>query len=334
VKELYPSVVRLVLSGHAEVKSTLSVVNSAHQFLSKPCDGAVLKDVIERTCNLRSLLADPKIQRVVGAMSCLPSLPACFAPLTSAIENPEVSVAHLATIVQKDVALCAKILQIVNSSFFGVVRRVASIEQAISYLGTTLLKAIALTAEMFRWSEQDGRLAIFSPADLQRHSMLTARIAMRLMSEKTLAEDAFMAGLLHDTGTLVLARSEPEQFTEALTASKVQKRPLFVAEGEAIGVSHAEIGAYLLGLWGLPSTIVEAVALHHTPAHAGVQKMDVLGAVYVANILADEHTPSCAMGAGHSFEPIDPEYLEAMGVAERLSEWRNMAAKQAEALEG
>lgn len=334
VKENYPSAIRLILSGHSEVKSALAVVNTAHQFLSKPCDGALLAEVIQRTCNLRALLSDPKTLSVVGETASLPSLPLSFGQLTSALENPETSVADLAAIVQQDVALCAKTLQVVNSAFFGLARRVTNIEEAIGYVGTTLLKALVLTAEVFRWSEQDQRLAAFSLAALQRHSTLTARIAMRLMSEKASAEDAFMAGILHDIGTLVLATRVPASFAETLKASAAQKRPLSVVEAEVHGVTHAEIGAYLLGLWGLPTPIVEAVALHHAPARAGARSFDVLGAVYVANILAHEQTPARAEGTGELHEPFDLAYLDAMGVTDRLPAWQRIAAKQIEAMDG
>lgn len=324
VKERYPHVVRLVLSGHADVASSLAVVGTAHQFLAKPCDGAILKETIQRTCNLRSHLADPRFQTLVGETSTLPGLPTVYVALRTALENPDTRIADLAAIVEGDVALCAKTLQIVNSAFFGLPRRISRMEEAIGHIGTSLLKALVLSGALFHWSEETGSLAGIELKNLQAHSLLTARIAMQLLSDQSASEDAFMAGMLHDVGRLILATSDPAGHLDSVAASRDQQRAVSAIEADRYGFDHGQIGAYLLGLWGLPSAIVEAVAFHHEPARAGSGRFDVLGAVHVADCLAHSRTPDRAPHA-----EWDLRYLDAMGVLDRLPAWGALASRLA-----
>ena len=119
-----------------------------------------------------------------------------------------------------------------------------------------------------------------------------------------------MAGLLHDVGKLVLARELPESFAEAIANSAARKIPLYQAETELLGLSHAEIGSYLLGIWGLPHNIVEAVANHHLPGRVPLRSsFGILEAIYVANCLTENRH-------------IDMSYLEGMGIEAQLQDWR------------
>jgi HD-like signal output (HDOD) protein len=128
-------------------------------------------------------------------------------------------------------------------------------------------------------------------------------------------EDAFTAGMLHDMGKLMLADSLPDEFQKAFMLAGAEKIPLAEAELEVFGATHTGLAAYLFGLWGLPAAIVEAVAFHQTPEKSEVKHFSALTAVHVANALADE---SDAAG-------LNLDYLNEIGVADRLDDWRETA---------
>jgi HD-like signal output (HDOD) protein len=328
VREAYPDIVRIVLSGHTEVGLEIRAVQVAQQFITKPCTPETLRGVISRACNLQSLLVDATIRAVVGTMEALPSLPRLYSALTQAVSDPDVSLHDIGDIVGQDVAMCAKVLQLVNSAFFALPRRVTSIHSAVSLLGTNMLRSLVLSAEVFRSFDGPG----YSPSlheRLQEHALLTGGIARRLLTDRRQAEDAMMAGILHDVGILILATRMPEHHAEALARSRATGLPLTETERQIMGVTHAEIGAYLLGLWGLPFVIVEAVAYHHQPMRVGAPSLDVLAAVHIAEALAIEAAGPTPRAGAEEYLPLEPAYVEALGVSERLVEWRSLAAAQA-----
>jgi HD-like signal output (HDOD) protein/CheY-like chemotaxis protein len=328
VQERFPEVVRIVLSGHTELEGALRAVPVAHQFLAKPCDPDDLRSVIERACNLQALLDDKTIRDVIGQVDTLPSVPSLYMAVTRALADPDASVTDVARIIEQDAGMCAKVLQLVSSAFFGLPRRVTKIQDALNYLGTNMIKNVLLSVEVFRTWKRGGNLAGFSIEAQQSHALLSANIAARLVSGKRQVDDAFMAAMLHDVGKLVLAVHLEEHFAHVLSAMRERQRPMHAVEEELSGVTHAEVGAYLLGLWGLPYPIVEAVAHHHAPARVAHECFDLVGAVYVADTLAHESAGALPGATGETHEPIDQAYLEAINVADQLPSWRATATGQ------
>ena len=327
IKQDYPETTRIVLSGQAEREGTLRALPVAHQFLSKPCDGETLRAVLERTCNLRELLVNDKVKQIVGRVHRLPSEPGIYWELMNAASRPNVSTAEVAAIVERDPAMTAKVLQLVNSAYFGLARRVSSIREAITYLGLDLVKALTLTAHVFKGpnSSPIGRLSL---AELQQHSLLTARLAGRFASSPKQREEAFAAAMVHDIGEVVLALGFPDRFPSMAGDHPETPKAQYLIERELFDVTHAEVGAYLLGIWGLPFTIVEAVAFHHEPAQAPGGDLELLASVHVADALAHRH-------AGHAGEAQpDAVFLESAGLAGRLPEWEALAREHFETLAG
>lgn len=328
VKEQFPAVVRIVLSGHTDPEAALRAVPVAHQFLTKPCEPAALKHIITRACALQALLDDPALKTVIGEMGQLPSLPRVYADLTRALAEPDVSLASIAGVVERDMAMCAKLLQLVNSAFFALPRRVTRVQTAIECLGTATLRSLVLSLEVFGPFEGRPPGAHFSLEILQGHALLCASIAKRMLPDKAQAEDAFMAGMLHDIGILVLATCLPARLEEIVVAARAEGRSLAAAE-EALGVHHSDIGAYLLSLWGLPYPIIDAVANHHHPGQSGHQRFDAVAAVHIANVLAHELAGAAVPDYGETPDVMDMAYLEALDVKAQLTQWRAMAAEQA-----
>jgi len=329
VKKRFPSVIRIVLSGYFEKDAALRAVPVAHQFVAKPCDPVKLREAIERCCNLSLYVKDDATRRVLGAIGELPSLSSNCASLMRALENPDVPVNDVSRIVEQDVGITAKVLQLVNSAFFGPSQEITNVRMAVSYLGLDVLKTLVLSAEVFRTFRPDHHSHGFSFEGFQEHSQLAARIASRLPLPKSLVSTAVVAALLHDTGILVLSARLPQEFDQALAISLKEDRPLYRVEAELTGTTHAEVGAYLLGVWGLPSPIVDAVGRHHRPSADPSAKpgLDVLAAVHIADILSQDHRTPWASQYPLAHDPLDPVYLAQLGVADEIPAWQAMAAE-------
>jgi HD-like signal output (HDOD) protein len=320
VREAYPNVARIVLSGQAEREALARALPVAHQFLSKPCDGEILKIVIDRACKLQRLLQDETIRKAVGRLDALPSAAATYRELTETLADPDVGLNAVAAIVERDPAMSAKVLQLVNSAYFGLASKVTSVTQAMVYLGADTMKGLVLTSQVFSLVERPGTGGL-SLELLQQHSLLTARLAKRLVTNPRMAEDAFTAGLLHDIGQIVLLVSLRDRYTALLRDAQKDSRPLHLVEDEHLGVSHAEVGAYLLGVWGLPFSVVEAVAYHHRPGLVDAGDREVLAAVHVADTIIEAGEENGAPTSG-----LDRAFLEASGWAAAVPKAREWTA--------
>ena len=332
VRDQCPDTVRIVLGGRSDIESALRAAPVAHQFLLKPCDLTALRVAIGRATNLSEALNAKLVAKIVGSIQQLPALPRTYSALQKALTDPGTSLDEIASIVEQDVTIAAKILQLANSTLFGARQTIATVHTAVSYLGVNILQQLTLSAEVFHLFKDSEKIEGFSLEELYSHSQLTARIAGAMRASDLLPEAPVVAGLLHDVGKLVLATRIPGEFARLLAIAKEQQRPLYEVEQEAWGLSHAEIGAYLLGLWGLPCVVVEAVAHHHTPNKELHEKLDTVTGLHLANILAHEHPiePSASPVLAHS--PIDLEYLAMLGVADRLTEWEAAAEEAAREL--
>ena len=321
VRDRFPGVVRIILSGYCEMESTLRAVPVAHQFLQKPCDAAILVQAIERACGLTGALQDEAIRKVVGAVGELPCLPRTAAALMRALDDPDVPVSKVSHIVGLDVAISAKVMQLANSAFFGRSQEVATIPHAVSCLGVDVLKHLVVTAEIFRAFQPRRNIDGFSMDRIQSHSHLVAMIAAQLPLPKSVVPVAAVAALLHDAGKLVMASRLPlecERIRRLTTGGHVS---FLAAEERVLGASHVEIGAYLLGLWGLPAPVVSAVARHHRPAveEGDDPRFGAPAAVYFANLLAHEREPASARGTCDDMPSIDQEYLRALGMENEIA---------------
>jgi HD-like signal output (HDOD) protein/CheY-like chemotaxis protein len=306
VKELYPETVRFILSGHAEPTAVMQVACTAHQYLAKPCDRAILKSAITRTRALRALLRDERIARWVGAVDSLPSPPETYRQLTACAQGSDASIAEAVRIVKGDLAISALLLKIANSAFFGAGQAVRTTDRAVSLLGLERLAALVLAQGVFSQASQPA--VGLNVAQLWQHSLETAS-AVRLLAlhEKlpiSSVDDAFLAAMLHDLGLLVLATNP----AAAMAAE---------ARGER--ADHAEVGAYLVGLWGFPDAIVGAIGFHHRPSAVQTDTIELPGLVHAADLLV--HGDGSA-GAAVETSERDRIYCECPAVLERWPHWQ------------
>jgi putative nucleotidyltransferase with HDIG domain len=269
VRERYPETVCIILSGPTDKEMALKCVKSSHQYLMKPCSLETIRYTIERTCTLRDLLRNQTLIKTVTRIKDLPSLPSLYSIIVREMESPDASLKKVGYIISQDVSMSAKILQIINSAFYGLPRKITDPQQAAVYLGIDTLKALVLSVNVFSSFTEDAELCGFSLADMWRRSIMVGRLAQDIAraetNDKKVVEDVMIAGMLHDIGKLILLKV-PRQYNQVMDLIENSGCDPVEAEYIVMNTSHAELGAYLLGLWGVPDIIVETVAFHHNPS--------------------------------------------------------------------
>jgi HD-like signal output (HDOD) protein len=317
IKDECPATVRIMLSGHADREAIVRALPALHQLLSKPCDAATLRGAIERSLDGADVDRDAKIRRIVGGVDKLPTPPDIYFDLTRLMQSPASSVSDVARVVTRDPALSAKLLQLVNSAYFGTGQVTTSIQQAVALLGTDRLRYIALTASVFSSPGADDACG-FSLSELQRGAMRAAWLA-RTIAEPAVRDEVFASTLLHDVGHVVLALGRRQEF-QAIHERAVAGESMLELELEVFGVTHADVGARLLAIWGLPSTIVDVVQYHHDPGSAPEACRRHAAIVHVADA-AVPHIPAAS--------PIDMASLERAGCAHLVPGWLALAEREA-----
>ena len=323
----FPQMVRIVLSGTLEQDLRLQAALSAHQYLSKPCSPEVLKATLDRTFALRDLLVEPGLRELISRTTSLPSTPAIYVTLMQAVRRTEVTIQEIAAVLAQDAGMTAKILQLVNSSAFGIQRQITNPEDAVLLLGIDSIRALALSASAFSMF-RTHMCQRFSIAVFQEHSAAVASLAQAVAKSRNVPkpamDDAFAAGLLHDVGKLILASNYPDKYEQLLAEAATGDRKITQLEREVFGTTHAEVGSYLLWLWGLPDTVVEAVAFHHNPSRCPDNSFGPLTAVHVADVLEHEITD----GAPAAQTSLDNAFLTRIGMAGEVPAWSSLAKEQ------
>jgi HD-like signal output (HDOD) protein len=318
-----PTTVRLVLSGHADRDLVSQCVGVAHQYISKPCDPEQLKSMIRNACLLTGDPVSEEVKRIIGSIDKLPTIPVLFQRLKKALEDEDVSSQKLGDIIQQDMGMTAKILKLVNSAFFGLRRSIETPHEAVAYLGIDTIKTLVLANGIF----QEGvcfKTRVFTLEDLWQRTLHVASgakaIAMAEHADRSLQEEAFVGGILHDVGVLLLATNFPDVYDIVGNLVLQENLPISEAEQREFGVTHAEVGAYLLGLWGIPAPILKIVSLHHRPSVSQEPVFSALLAVHAADVLSGKHGQHPLFERGH----LDMPLLDQAGLQDRLAVWERL----------
>lgn len=325
VRESYPHIVRIILSGYSEKEMVMKSVGTSHQYLSKPCDPEILKATVKRVCALRDLLTDETLRGLVSQLPNIPSLPTLYNELIDELAKSEPSTRKVGEIVKKDIGMTVKILQIVNSAFFGLRRRISDSNEAVEFLGLDTISSLTLGLGVISQFESTQASTVML-AKLWAHSIAVGVLANKIARSEfpAVAVDAFTAGLLHDIGEVVLAVNLPHQFAQVQEIIANEQILKSEAEKRVFEATHADVGGYLLGLWGLPTQVVEAVAFHHTPNESGsTDTFTALTAVHAANAL---HHSSSSDNAEFGKQHYDSEYLAKLGLIEKIPVWQEKFA--------
>ena len=322
VSHRHPGVIRIVLSGYAENDTVASTVGTSHQYLDKPCNAQRLIETVRRSLKVRDTLRDDRLKACIAGFVRLPSRPSIYQRFVSEMQNPNATTATIAAIIEDDVALAAKILKLTNSAYFGMPIRVTDCRQAVQLIGLDTMRSVVALWSFFAEYEGDPVMAE-TIERLGRRSVRIGAMARDIMAaegaDREVQNQACAAGLLCHVGSLLLAANRQGEFSTACQICETEGLPIVDAERMVIGATHAELGAYLLGLWGFPDTIVEAVAFHHGPAECGATTFGPAGAVHVAQALVRASgTDEECMGL------LDMNYLEANRKACRIAQWRSL----------
>ncbi|WP_129778224.1 HDOD domain-containing protein [Peristeroidobacter soli] len=312
VRDRWPETIRIVLSGHAENEQSKRLLTLAHQYLGKPCEENQIESAMERCLQMHELLTDSRMRASVGHLARLPAIPRIFAKLHAALLKPDVCVREVTDIVHEDPAIAAKVLQMVNSAFFRVTRRITRIDQAISYLGFNAIRTAVLSVEVFSLWQPGVIVAGLEPERLQARAHRVAAAVSALSHGTAMFDDALLAGLFYNIGYRVLLQERPEDLARASAEARARDIPLHEAERRVIGASNAEVGAYLLGLWGLPYAVVEAIAFQYEPERSGARQFDVLAALVTAERLVMAEDPLIVGIPHHACAALDDRYLQML----------------------
>ena len=320
VKQRFPDMVRMILSGQSSQEAVFRSISPAHQFLSKPCDLGELSSRLNQAFAMRDLLANEALKTVISRLRSLPSLPALYDELTAALRSEDSSLAQIAKIISKDVGMATKILQLANSAFLGTSGRVSSLPQALTLIGNETVRTLALSVHVFSQFDGNPKVAANLPA-LWDHSVAVSTLAQRIANSegcpKGMLEECFTAGLLHDLGKVVLLAELPQDYLKvSATPPKEGTDP----ERDLLGCTHAEVGAYLMSIWGLPFPLVHAVAYHHHPKESAETGFSPLTAVHVADAIVSEADTS---PLNHDIT-LDLEYLGRLGLSDKETGWRGL----------
>lgn len=283
LKASNPGAVRVLLLEPDQGADPLTMLERAHRVLERPVDPIEFIDALESVMELREIVEDPQLQKAVGRIKDLPGPPRLYLALTELMRDPDVEMASVAELIQQDPAVAARVLRLCNSAFFSAGREVTSIQQAATRLGLDTLRRVVLASEAF----SHGKLNQAEREAMQARALRVSQVAAGLLGGAS-AELAATAGLLSEVGRLI-----PDAW-ESGSCPEEQE--------------HAAAGAYLLGLWGLPDPIVEAVAFQYSPRLGRLGGFWVTGAVHVASALVNG-------------TEVDSEYLAAVGKLDKLPQW-------------
>jgi len=316
----HPHTIRIILSGYSDLSEVVNCVGLTHQFLEKPCRLDDLKGCLRRVTEVKARLANDKLCALTGSLNSLPSVPELYLEIADALQSPTASAERIAEIAGKDPAISAKLLQLANSAFFGFSRKVFSVEEAVQLLGVGVIQSLAMAVPIFS-SYSRGKCPSFPIDHVWEHSIQVAAIGRRIASadldDPLLTEQAFCAGVLHDLGKIILADGLPDLYTAVLEEARKTQTPLHLVERKHFDTTHAEVGAYLLALWGLPIPLVEGVANHHAPRRCNIEGVCLAGAVHIANGI--QHSQSSHPNIARSL--VDVEYLRSLGLEQQYADW-------------
>ncbi len=322
VRALSPMTIRIIMSGYVALNK-LALFTSAHQYLAKPFDGVKLRETIRRSFAAQERIADKGLQTIATSLRSIPSLPQAHQTLLLELEDDRNAMANIARLVVEDAGLSVKVLQLANSPLFGRDYMMTNPTDAVMCLGTEMIVAVVLSQSLFQHYESLKVQGI----DLRQvwsHCWRTASLAHHLCREMRLSrivsEEAFLAGLLHETGLFILADNFPEPFEAACQSARQMKSPLAPRLLETFRSSPAQLTAYVLELWGMPADVIGAIAWLDAPGAERASGFTLASGLYVANGIASRQVPPDAFGP----EEWNRAYLEAIGCLEKLSAWEEL----------
>ncbi len=306
VRVHHPQALRVLISGQSEGSVVFDGLRVAHQFLLKPCNLDEVIATVNHLMGLRRSFDRPQMQRVIHAIDKLPTPKAVFQELSVALNDPETDLKRIASIIERDPGLSLRLLKLANSAYYASTP-VTQVLKAVQRLGLSMVKTALTYAQLAGTLESSVGGAAPIIEHLQQRALTVGGIAMKLVPPEA-AQRAYLAGLLHDVGGLVMLASLPEH-RDALFGQLPWAFERAGREQELLGFTHADVGAYLLGTWGQAPSLVCAIATQNA-LMAG--PFDAAGAVHVAQRLAMER--AARLNKSPACVEYDVAYLTSCGL--------------------
>ena len=318
VERLYPEIMRVVISGVADELAVARCLMYGHRYFQKPLDIKEIANVVRRISRHQKVIRSAKVKKIVGRSNVLPTPPETYLRLTELLQDPDSPLDEASRIIESDPGLTTKLLQVVNSAAFGYGSKLTTVEDAVQIAGVEVVRSLLLVIQARNFGEKRLRNKQLL-ASFWKHSLDTGARCRTLARAEQLSTteqaNCFTAGLLHDIGKLVLAANEEKEYAELVTASVREKVPVYKKELALYEATHADIGAYLLGLWGLPDAIVHCVDRHHSLATETGSDFTPLLCVHLAQNLVP---------IGERVAELDEKFLAQAGLASRVPEWEEV----------
>lgn len=270
----------------------------------------------EQNSKIVTTTLTPK-ELVTGSIR-LVSLPEVCIRVNEMLDDVAVTAADLGQVISQDTSLTARLLKIVNSSYYGFQSKIETVSRAVTVVGLRELRGLVIAAsavETFSNVPDD----VLNKVRFWRHSLYCGVIA-RLLAEQCHvlhSERLFVAGLLHDIGKLVIAQRFPEETKMITLGAESGESSEFKTEQTLLGFNHADVGGELMKAWTMPETLFESVAYHHTPRRADTGIMETC-LIHIANILTDEAEHGLDMKNDSPLQEIDPYAWEMTGLDESV----------------
>ncbi len=318
-EKAHPFLHRFIVAEREDLQILEDGIGSAFHYLPKPCQANRLESEIQRCLSIEKWLGKTQIKNIVGTLGELPSLPSLYLKIVEVLNDSDVSIEKVGKAISTDITISARILKIVNSSYFGFDETISDITQAFSVLGIETVKNLVLAIQVFNESEGGGQ----NPQSnrLWQHSMDVAIGARNVMMYETgssrLAEGAYTSGLFHDIGKLIMQRAAPDAYQSAKEFAMRMQIPAWKAEDEVLGCNHAETGGYLLARWGLPIEVIESAVLHHEPVNSSGSSFSSLAAVYVANTILNNES-------ANPESEYESSFISGLGRSDQWPSWKEV----------
>ncbi|WP_415906049.1 HDOD domain-containing protein [Neptuniibacter sp. QD72_48] len=326
--DIQPGSMRVGLYRPMSMSTRVAFSECCHRLYPLDIEPEQLGQGISESARAQRILGQDKVRKLVGSVKVLPSLPDIYVELNEALSSPKSNARIIAGIIEKDMAMAAKILQLVNSACFVLERNISSLQEAVSLLGVREVRDLVLTNKVFEHFPQDGRWSSFAFDHIRDRSVLVAGLAREICrtvkASPVVTDQAFLAALLQDFGMLIFATHDPEGYQKVMQEATDLNQPLYAVEKMRMGVSHTEAGAYLLSLWNISPAVIETVLFHHFPASSKSDDFSALTAVHVADAILPNVTNvlGCQISSRLSYH-----YLERLGLEDKINHWQQLASR-------
>jgi HD-like signal output (HDOD) protein len=325
VREQYPDTIRFMLSGQADQYELFDHIGTVHQFLQKPCSAETLRSAIARAFRQRDRFSGGGLRSLASSLAAIPSLPANYCDLLTELKCDDASAESVGRIIARDVGMTAKVMQLVNSSFFGSTRKVSTPTEAVSRLGLRTLMTIAVSLHLFEQFPLPSGAGVSLPALWDRACRMADRcraiaVAARLPAAQ--CDAAQLAGMLHELGRLVFACNSGKEYGAAVVAGRAAGISLIEAERKQFGIRQGELGGYVLGLWAFAEEVVDAVTFFECPSESAGAAPSTLTALHLAASTNGGSDRACEID-------VDQAYLKRIGADALCQTWVKTAAAAA-----